>query len=313
MPHAGFVAVESRSHHLRVTDALEGEVGAAAGHLHQVAAELLDLARIDELRRAELARDRFLFRIGVDADDVLRAGEPRALHDIESDAAKTEHDDSAAALDLRCKKDSAQASGRTAADVADRIERRVIADLRDRIDRQYRVLRERSESPQLGDGFAAEREATFARPQARERFDTQVRLRRVAVRALSAMWNEERNDVIADLELRDPRAALDDDARRFMAENRGKLPRHLAFVGVQVGVAQAGRFHLHQHFAGAWTFELALLRRQKADSGRARRPRGHSTARGIPLENGVSEGEGTLHHRLQALQAGDADYSLHAA
>ena len=36
----------------------------------------------------------------------------------------------------------------------------------------------------------------------------------------------------------------------------GKLPRHFALVGVQVGMAQAGRLHLHQHFAGAWTFEL---------------------------------------------------------
>jgi hypothetical protein len=70
------------------------------------------------------------------------------------------------------------------------------------------------------------------------------------------LWNEKRDDVIADFELRDAGTALDDDTRRFVAETRGKLPGNFGFVGVQVGVAQAGRLHLHQHFAGARPFEL---------------------------------------------------------
>src|SRR5262249_13954561 len=143
----------------------------------------------------------------------LRAGETRALHDIESDAAETEHDDRAAALDLRGEQRRTQASRRAAADVADRIERRVVAHLRDRVHRQHGVLGERAESPQLRDGFAAEREAALARSQARERFDAQIRLRRIAVRALSALWNEEGNHVIAHFELRDAGSAFDDDAR----------------------------------------------------------------------------------------------------
>ena len=257
------------------------------------------LRRIDELRRAEAPRDRFLFGIGVDADDRLRAGEPRALHDVEPDAAEAEDDDRAAALDLRGEQRSAQAGRRAAADVADRIERRVIAHLRDRVDRQHRVLGERAQPPQLRDRFAAEREATLARSQSRERFDTQIRLRRLAERALSALWNEKRDDVIAHLELRDARTALDDDARRFVAEDRRKLPRHFAFVGVQVGVAQAGRLHLHQHFAGARTFELHFFDDERliraVHDGRADIQR-HE---GIPFENGVSESEGTLHHRLR--------------
>jgi hypothetical protein len=78
----------------------------------------------------------------------------------------------------------------------------------------------------------------------------------VAERALSALWNEEGNDVIADFELRDARAAFDDDARGLVPENRGKLPRNLAFVSVQIGVAQTSRLHLHEHFAGTRAFQL---------------------------------------------------------
>ena len=62
--------------------------------------------------------------------------------------------------------------------------------------------------------------------------------------------------MIADFELRDAWPAFDDDACRLVAENRRKLPRDFAFVGVQIGVAQAGRLHLHEHFAGAGAFQL---------------------------------------------------------
>jgi hypothetical protein len=70
------------------------------------------------------------------------------------------------------------------------------------------------------------------------------------------LWNEKGNDVIADFELRDAGSAFDDYARCLVAENRRKLPRDFAFVGVQIGVAQAGRLHLHEHFAGARAFQL---------------------------------------------------------
>ena len=90
-------------------------------------------------------------------------------------------------------------------------------------------------------------------------------------------------------------------------------------------MAQAGRLHLHQHFAGAWTFELHFFDDERliraVHDGRADIQR-HE---GIPFENGVSESAGTLHHRLQVglqrnpdvglkpdLQPEKLDYSLHA-
>jgi hypothetical protein len=73
------------------------------------------------------------------------------------------------------------------------------------------------------------------------------------------MWNEKRNDVIAGLEPGDARPAFHHDARGFVAENRREIPGLLSFVDVQVGVAQTGGLHLHQHFAGARPFELDVF------------------------------------------------------
>ena len=116
----------------------------------------------------------------------------------------------------------------------------------------------------------------------------------MAERAFSALWNEKRNDVIADFELRDARPALDDDARGLVSENRRKLPRHFAFVGVQVGVAQAGRLHLQEHFAGARAFELHFFDDERliraVHDGRADIQR-HE---GIPLA--MVRAPRTLHH-----------------
>ena len=53
----------------------------------------LDVLRIDEVRQAELARQRLARRIDVDADDHVGAGHARALHHVEPDAAEPEHHD----------------------------------------------------------------------------------------------------------------------------------------------------------------------------------------------------------------------------
>ncbi len=73
----------------------------------------------------------------VDADDHVRAGHSRALHDVQADAAESEHDDVRAGLDLRRIDHGADAGRHAAADVADLVERRVLADLRDGDLRQH--------------------------------------------------------------------------------------------------------------------------------------------------------------------------------
>src|SRR2546429_391570 len=67
----------------------------------------------------------------------------------------------------------------------------------------------------------------------------------------------ERNDVIAFFHARAPRAGLDHDARALVAENRREQtlrvgPRAREFVGM----ANAGRLDLDQHFAGLRPLQL---------------------------------------------------------
>ena len=147
------------------------------------------------------------------------------LHDVQTDAAESEHDDGAAALDLRCEQRRAQAGRRAAADVANRIERRVVAHLGDRVHGQHRVLRERAQSHSCVTGLPPS-EKRLSRGRRRANASTHKFVFVEWQYAHSALWNEE-NDVIADFELRDARPALDDHASGFVSENRRKLPRHL--------------------------------------------------------------------------------------
>ena len=92
------------------------------------------------MRHAELFAPFLLGRIDVDADDHLRADQPQALDDVETDAAEAEHDGAATGLDLGRVDDRADACGHAAADVADLVERRVLADLGQRDLRQHREI-----------------------------------------------------------------------------------------------------------------------------------------------------------------------------
>ena len=99
---AAMAALERLAHQLDVADALEAVVGAAAGELDEVGDEIAaDLVRVDEVGHAEAAADGLARRVEVDADDLVGAGDARALHDVEADAAEPEDDDVRARLDLR--------------------------------------------------------------------------------------------------------------------------------------------------------------------------------------------------------------------
>src|ERR1019366_1900249 len=93
-------ALERLAHRRRVADALETVVGAAVGELDDGVDDVSGFLRIDEVRHAEFARHRFAARVDVDADDPVGADHPRALDDIEADAAEAEDDDIGTGLDL---------------------------------------------------------------------------------------------------------------------------------------------------------------------------------------------------------------------
>src|SRR3546814_9710377 len=79
-----------------------------------------------------LAAPSLAIGVDVDADDRVGADHPGALDDVESDPAETEDDDRLARLNLCGVDHRADPGGDAAADVAARLERRVLTDFRDR-------------------------------------------------------------------------------------------------------------------------------------------------------------------------------------
>ena len=207
------------------------------------------------MRHAEFLGERLAARIDVDADDLVRAREARALDDVESDAAEAEHHHVRARLDLRGIDDGADAGGHAAADVADLVERRVLADLGHRDFRQHGEVGEGRAAHVvvdhlLADGKAAGPVGHDALALGRANRGAQVGLLREAGFALAAFRRVERNDVIALLDRGDAGPDIDHDARAFMAENdREQSFRIRSGAREFVGVADAGRLDLDQHLA----------------------------------------------------------------
>src|SRR3979490_910021 len=92
-PPAAMAAFQRLAHRVDIADAFEAVIGAAAGQIDQIRHEVaLHLARVDEMRHAELLGQRPPARVEVDPDDHVGADHAAALHDIEADAAKAEPD-----------------------------------------------------------------------------------------------------------------------------------------------------------------------------------------------------------------------------
>ena len=94
---------------------------------------------------------------------------------------------------------------------------------------------------------------------------------------LAAFGRVQRDDVVARLHAGDARPDLADDARAFMAEDRGEDALAVEPVErVGVGVADAGRHDLDQHFAGLRALRGRARRSRAASWLRRRRRRGSS-------------------------------------
>src|SRR5688572_27744841 len=98
-PPAAVAALERLAHEIHVADAFEAVIRAAACELHYLGNNVLAL-RVDEVGQAELARQRLARGVEVDADDHVGAGDARALHYVEPDAAQTENRHLGPGLDL---------------------------------------------------------------------------------------------------------------------------------------------------------------------------------------------------------------------
>ena len=194
----------------------------------------------------------------IDPDDLVRACDASALHDVEADASENEDDDRRARLHLRGVDDRADAGRDAAADVTDLVEGGVLADLRDRDLRQHGVLGERRAAHVVVDLGLADREA--ARPVGHEPLalrgadrGAEVRLARQARFALPTLRCVEQDDVVpllhADVTLR---ANVDDHLGALVAEDRREEPLGVGTRARElIGVADARGLELHEHFAQA--------------------------------------------------------------
>lgn len=84
-------------------------------------------------------------------------------------------------------------------------------------------------------------------------------LRSGQLATLPAVGNQKRNHMVADLELADTSADFDHHPRSLVAQQRGELPRQLAFEHMQIGMSQAGAFDLHQHLTCSGSLQLQGL------------------------------------------------------
>src|SRR4029077_19831955 len=92
-PPAAVTAFQCLPHRLHIADALEAVIGAALGQIDEVGHQVaLYLLRVDEMGHAEFLGELPAPWVEVDPDDYVGPGHPAALHDVEPDAAQSEHD-----------------------------------------------------------------------------------------------------------------------------------------------------------------------------------------------------------------------------
>src|SRR6202167_3513902 len=260
---AAMTGFQRLAHHIGVAGAVEGEIGAAVGQRDQMLDDIaIDLPGIDEMGHAEAATPFLLGIVEVDADDLVGAHHPRALDDIEPNAAEAEHDHIRTRRDLGGVDHRADTGGHAAADVAALVERRVLADFGHRDFRQHGEIRESRAAHIVEDRLALMAETRGAvRHQAlalggADR-GAQIGLLAEAAFALAAFGGVERDHVIAGLHRGDARADLPDDAGALMAEDRGENSFAVQTIQrIGIGVTDARRLDLDKDFASLWTIQV---------------------------------------------------------
>src|ERR1700730_7442362 len=262
---AAMTGFQCLTHHGGIAGAVEGVIGAAVGQGDQMLDDIaIDLLGVDEMRHAEAAAPFFLGIVDIDADDFVGTNHPRALDNIEADAAEAENDHIGARRDLGGVDHRADARGYAAADVTDLVERRIRADLGDRDLRQHGIIRECRAAHIVEDRLALVAEtrgAIWHQAFALGRADrgAEVGLLAEAAFALSAFRRVKRDHMVARLYRGDARPYFPDDAGALMAQDRGEDPLAVeAIERIGVGVANPRRLDLDQNFTGLGAFEVQL-------------------------------------------------------
>src|ERR1700722_13327534 len=215
------------------------------------------------VRGSELLGGLALERDRVDGDDIAGAGQGRALHRVDTDAADAVDDDRVARLDRGRVHGRTPAGWHAAADERDLVQRQVVIDLHARKLRDGGVLGERAQHAHAANILAVggvEPVGAVEQPAVQDRRAevAQVGLARGAPAAVPADREERTDDVVAGLEPGHAGADLLDHARALVAAHDREPRGQVAGADVLVGVAQAGSAEADEALADLRRVELEL-------------------------------------------------------
>ena len=219
------------------------------------------------MRHAELAGQSLrALEFQVDADDDVRAGQPRALNNVEADAAQSEDCDGRPWRHLGRIQYRADSGGDAAADIG-----KPCRTARPDRDLRHGDLRQHGE---VGEGRGAHvmqhllaligktRGAVRHQALALGGADrlAEIGFARQTEFALTAFRGVQRDDEIAGLDRGDAGADIAHDTRALMAQDRGKQALRIgARQGEGIGMADACRLDLDQHLTGLGPFQIDRL------------------------------------------------------
>jgi hypothetical protein len=281
-------SLESRSHDVNVTSAVEGVVAATISHLDELLLDslVLELHGVDEVGGTELLGPLLLAVVDVDNNDLRRAVLDTALDDRKTDTAGTEDSNVGALLDttLAGGNDSSTVTGGdTTAEQAGAVHGGLVGDLDDRDVGNNSVLREGGGTHEVEKILAL---ALEARGSVRHNtlalsgsdLATEVGLARLAELALLALGGAElrvsfepgkhkvhqdllkSNNVVTSLHIGDALADGFDNTGTLVSKDNGESTLGvLAGEGVGICVADTSVVDLDSDLAGLGSGNLNVL------------------------------------------------------
>ncbi len=260
---AFMTTLQCLAHHRDVARAIKAVVGTAACEVHEIRDNLFAyFFGIHKVRHAKRLGHLALAWVDVHAHDHVGTSDACALHDVESNAAKTKNDHVVTRPNIGRIKDSTDTCGHAAADVTNLIEGRILTNLGERNLRNHGVIGKGARAHVMEDRFAVDRKTARAIGHealalSRTNRLAEIGLARRAVAALATLGSVERNDVVAFLKTSYARADIDNHACTFVPQDCGKDAFWIvARKREGIGVADTSRFDFDQDFALLGTFEI---------------------------------------------------------
>ena len=222
--------LQSSTHDVNVSSAVEGVVATAVGELDQLVdhrGALGEGGRVDKVGSAELARPLLFAGVDIDDDDLGSTVGNGTLDDAEADAAGAEDGDLAALLDVGGDGGGTVAGGDTAAEQAGAVHGGLLLHSDDRDVGDDGVLREGGGAHEVQDVLAAGAEAGGAVGHHTltlrgADLAAEVGLAGLAELALLALGGIESDDMVAGLHVGDTLADGLDDTGTLVSENDGE-------------------------------------------------------------------------------------------